>query len=155
MRFDDCLHSPPLGRRLSGVTRSNLLVALVCLVGSLAVASPAAASRWLGKATDRAGDFEYGKVTFTVSGSTMRNLVIEGVTTSGCGGYKSVIVPKLKIRGSKFSGSYVPVPGKNDIIRVTGKIKGSRATAIFSEGSIDPTKPPLCENEGKFTAKRR
>jgi hypothetical protein len=117
-------------------------------------ATPALAAKWTGKATNLAGDFNYGKVTFTTSGSTMKNLVIEGVTTSGCGGYKSVIVPKLKIRGGKFSASYVPVPGLNDVIRVRGTIRGSRASGQFSEGPLDISKPPLCQNKGKFTASK-
>ena len=120
----------------------------------LAGASPAAAAKWTGKATNLAGDFNYGKVTFTTSGSTMKNLKIEGVTTSGCGGYKSVIVPKLKIKGGRFSGNYVPVPGLNDVIRVRGTISGSTARGQFSEGPLDIAKPPLCQNKGKFTARR-
>lgn len=118
-------------------------------------ATPALAARWTGKATNLAGDFNYGKVTFTTSGSTMKNLVIEGVTTSGCGGYKSVIVPKLKIRGGKFSASYFPLGRSyNDVILVSGTIRGSKATGRFSEGPHDPAKPPLCQNKGKFTASR-
>ena len=123
-----------------------------CLL--LIAASPAGAAKWTGKATNLAGDFNYGKVTFTTSGSTMKNLKIEGVTTSGCGGYKNVLVPKLKIKGGKFSATYVPVPGLNDVVRVQGSINGSKATGQFSEGPLDIAKPPLCQNKGKFTASR-
>lgn len=131
---------------------SAIAVASACV--ALGAASPAMAAKWTGKATNLAGNFNYGKVTFTTSGSTMKNLKIEGVTTSGCGGYKSVIVPKLKIKGSRFSGSYVPVPGLNDVIRVSGTIRGSSASGQFSEGPLDIAKPPLCQNNGRFTARR-
>ena len=134
--------------------RRGTLTLFVSAGLALSGASPALAAKWTGKATNLAGNFNYGKVTFTTSGSTMKNLVIEGVTTSGCGGYKSVIVPKLKIRGGKFTGSYVPVPGKNDVIRVTGTISGSTAKGRFSEGPLDIAKPPLCQNKGKFMASR-
>jgi len=107
-----------------------------------------AVDKYEGKATNSAGDFNYGKVTFTVSGTTMKDLKIEGVTTSGCGGYKNVIVPKIKIRGTKFSAGYVPVPGLDDIVTVSGTIRNGKVTGIFAEG-------PLCQNDGKFTARKK
>lgn len=106
-----------------------------------------AADKWEGRATNLKGDFKYGKVTFTVSGSRIKNLQIEAVTTSGCGGFKNVIVPSVKIRKTRFSASYRPIPGIDDIVRVSGTISNGKARGTFSEG-------PLCVNAGKFSAKR-
>jgi len=123
-----------------------LILGLLALaVPALAVAAPAGS--YQGKATAMDGKFRYGKVTFKVQGSTIRNLRIEGVTTSGCGGFKDVIVPKLTIKGNRFSGTYKPVASVDDKITVKGSFSGSKATATFKEG-------PTCVNRGRFTAKR-
>ena len=128
-------------RRLSPL----VLCLLALAVPALAMAAPAGSYK--GQATAMDGKFKYGKVTFKVKGSTIRDLRIEGVTTSGCGGFKDVIVPKLTITGNRFSGTYKPVPGVDDKITVKGSFSGSRATATFKEG-------PTCVNRGRFTAKR-
>ena len=127
-----------------------VLVIAVCLLAAMPAAAGAAVEQgaWAGRATSMKGDFKYGKVTFRVKGKTMRNLTIEGVTTSGCGGFKSVIVPKLTIKGTRFTGAYAPVPGVDDIISVNGTIKNGKAKGTFSEG-------PLCQNAGRFTAKAK
>lgn len=88
----------------------------------------------------------YGKVTFKVVGSKIRNFTVQGVT-SGCG-FKSVVVPTLRIRGRRFSGSYQPVPGLDDIITVNGTFNGTRASGTFVEG-------PLCSAAGRFSARRK
>ncbi len=131
------------GRQTIVYGLTSVVVALSC-----AVSDSHAAEKYKGKATNLAGNFNYGAVTFTVSGSTMKNLIIEGVTTIGCGGYKNVVVPSVKIRGAKFSASYQPIPGINDIIKVSGTIRSGKVSGTFSEG-------PLCYNSGKFTAKRQ
>ena len=125
-------------------------IALV-VTAALAVAAPSAegaatGGSWKGKATSTDGDFNYGKVTFRVKGNTVRNLKIEAVTVSGCGGFTTIVVPKLTIRGTKLSGSYKPVPDSDQIIIVTGTIKGRTAKAKFTAG-------PTCVGEGRFTAK--
>ena len=122
-----------------------VLVSLTAVV--VAEAAPTAGS-WRGQATNMDRDFKYGKVTFRVKGNTIRNLKIEGVTVDGCGGYKDVFVPKLTIKGTKFSGSYKPVADADDIIIVRGTITSRSAKATFTEG-------PLCEGAGRFTAKPR
>ncbi|CAB4920256.1 unannotated protein [freshwater metagenome] len=124
-------------------------VALI-LVLTLAVAATALASgsRWRGSSTNLKGDFTYGKVSFTLSGSTIRDFVIEGVTTSGCGGFKSVVVPRIRLKGSVISVKYRPIEGIDDWIVIAGRIRGGKATGTFREG-------PLCSNEGRFTARRR
>ena len=121
-------------------------------LGAMAVDAGAAAraGAWRGQATSKDSDFKYGKVTFRVKGSFIRDLKIESVTMSGCGGLgmKTVFVPKVRIRGTTFSGSYKPVEDVDDIIIVRGTINGRTAKGTFSEG-------PLCEGEGKFTARAK
>jgi hypothetical protein len=134
---------------------SKLLVVVLSMVavialGAMAVdaSGKARAGSWKGQATSKDGTFKYGKVSFRVRGSFIRNLEIESVTVSGCGGMKSIVVPKLRIRGNRFSGSYEPVPGVDDIIIVRGTISGRSARGTFTEG-------PTCQGEGKFTARAR
>ncbi len=128
--------------------RSAAVLALSCaLLLAVPGALAAPAGSYKGKATSKDGTFNYGKVTFTVSGSKIKNLRIQGVTTSGCGGFKDVIVPKLTIKGSSFSATYKPVKDVDDTIKVKGTFKGSTAKGTFEEG-------PVCVNAGRFTAKR-
>ncbi len=118
---------------------------------ALFVSGPvAAAEKFAGTATDPTGAISFGAVTFTVKGGKVRNFTVEGatVTNGGCGGYKSVIVPTIPLRGGRMIGVYTPVPGVDDSIRVNGTITKGRASGTFAEG-------PLCELRGKFTAKRR
>ena len=129
--------------------KKHLILLILTFVCSITVASSAyAASKWEGTSTNLKGDFRYGKVSFTLEGKTIKNFIVEGVTTSGCGNYKSVVVPKMKVKGNKFSAYYTPIPGINDVIIVTGTIKGNSASGTFSEG-------PLCSNSGKFKAKKK
>ena len=129
--------------------RTQHLIAFLAFTITVAMASPAYAdSKWQGTSTNTSGNFKYGKVTFTMKGNTIKNFIIEGVTTIGSGGYKSVIVPKIKVSGNKFLTNYTPVPGINDVVVVSGKFSGNKVSGTFSEG-------PLCSNAGKFTAKRK
>jgi nitrous oxidase accessory protein NosD len=129
-------------------------LAAALLAGGLVALSDADAAaragRWTGQATSKDSDFKYGKVSFRVRGRTIRDLKIESVTVSGCGGLgmKTISVPRLTIKGTRFSGSYRPVPDVDDVIIVRGTISGSRARGTFSEG-------PLCVGEGRFTARAR
>jgi nitrous oxidase accessory protein NosD len=131
--------------------RLMVIAALASVAAATAAIDAGAAARagkWTGQATSTDTSFKYGKVTFTVRGSTIRNLKIESVTVSGCGGMKTIFVPRLTIKGSKFSGSYKPVPDVDDVIIVRGTISGRSAKGTFSEG-------PTCVGKGKFTARAR
>ena len=132
--------------------KTKIFSVVIALIVASFFAAPAAEaqSSWRGTSTNMAGTFNYGPVSFKVRNGFVRDFQIEGVTTSGCGGFKSVVVPKIKIRGRKFIGSYRPIAGINDIIRVNGKFDSvfRKATGTFSEG-------PLCVNAGKFSARRR
>jgi hypothetical protein len=129
-----------------------LAAAVVASFAALPVAEAGAAAKsgpWAGKATSMDGDTRYGKVTFKVKGKTIRRLKIESVTVSSdCGGLKTIVVPKLKIKGNRFTGAYQPVAGVDDIISVNGTIKGGKAKGTFSEG-------PLCSGAGRFTARAK
>jgi hypothetical protein len=58
----------------------------------------------------------------------------------------TLVVPKLTVKGTKFSGTYEPVEGVDQVIIVTGTITKSKATAKFSAG-------PTCAGKGRFTAR--
>jgi hypothetical protein len=129
--------------------RDILVASLVTMVASFGSLSTAhAGSKWQGTSTNPAGNFNYGKVTFTLDGKIMKNFIIKGVTTSGCGNYNNVVVPRINVQGTKFNATYVSIAGINDIIVVSGKFNGNKVTGSFSEG-------PLCSNAGKFSAKKK
>lgn len=135
--------------RLADMSKTLLTLATAYFVSCSFLVAPAdAASRWKGSSTNTIGTFNYGAVSFTVEGKQIKNFLIEGVTTSGCGGYKNVFVPRIRISGSKFSVAYRPLPGYDDVIRVSGRFNGATASGTFKEGN-------LCSNAGKFTARRR
>ena len=122
---------------------------------SVALVVPAAsgaqaADKYVGKATNSDGSVSYGKVTFTVKGSKIKKFTVEGATVSngGCGGFKSVVVPTMKLKGTRIAGAYQPVKGIDDIISVRGTLKGGKAKGVFTEG-------PLCQVDGRFTASKR
>ena len=101
----------------------------------------------MGTSTNLAGDFAFGKVSFTVSSGAVTDFIVEGVTVMGCGGYKSIVVPRLTVKGLTMSGSYVPVPGVDDTIKVKGRLVGGVIRGTFSEG-------PTCAGAGRFVARR-
>lgn len=102
--------------------------------------------KWTGTSTNMAGDFNYGKVSFTVTGGDVRDFLIEGVTVSGCGGFKSIVVPRLTLKGTVMSGSYDPVPGVKDTITVKARFAGGVVRGTFTEG-------PTCVGAGRFVAR--
>lgn len=134
---------------MNKITRS--LTIAIAVAATVPVTTGAwAADKYVGEATNSNGSVSYGKVTFTVSGSKIKKFKVEGATVSNgnCGGYKSVVVPTMKLKGSKIVGAYQPVPGVDDIISVNGTLKNGKARGAFTEG-------PLCQIEGRFTARRR
>lgn len=146
LELDFTTQSPDTHRMKHSLSALSIAALLAVLI---APAPAFAASKWKGKSTNMTGNFNYGPVSFTVQGNRIKNFLIEGVTTSGCNGYKNVFVPSgIKIKGTRFSGAYQPIPGIDDIITVSGRIVGSKATGTFVEG-------PLCSNAGKFVATRR
>ena len=129
-------------------TRLVIIAAVLCTAAPLASPADAAvrSGAWKGKATSTDGKFNFGKVTFRVKGTRVTNLKIEAVTVDGCGGFTTIVVPKLTIKGSKLSGRYKPLPDNDQIIIVTGTFSGGKLTAKFTAG-------PTCRGAGKFTAR--
>ena len=103
---------------------------------------------WSGTSTNMAGDFSYGAVSFTVGRGVITKFRIDGVTVSGCGGFKSIIVPKLTISGRSTSGRHVPIPGVDDVIIIKARFTKGMIKGTFTEG-------PLCSGEGRFIARPR
>lgn len=133
------------------------------LAASLALVAPAtagsAAKTYTGKATSLDTTFKYGKVTVKTKGSKVTQVKIESVTTTGCGGFMTVIFsPATKgtkilkgsatIKGGKLNVTYLPdatVEDQQTTIKAT--FKGSKVTGTFASEE-------LCVNKGRFTAKR-
>lgn len=129
---------------------------------SLALAVPATAAApqtFKGKATGVDGKFRYGNVTMKVSGAKLKTLKIESVTTTGCGGFMNVVITpgvegsritkgSATIKGGRLSLTYVPtIDVAEQATTVKATITGRTVKGTFKSG-------PLCENEGRFSAKR-
>lgn len=141
-------------------TRSTLFV--VVLVAALAVPAQAAGPDgvYRGQAKSLESDFRYGKVTVRVRSRNVRKLEIEAVTTTGCGGFMTVVFapddPETKIvSGSarikadgRFFVRYRPVESIEDqATTIRARFGGGRVSGTFKSGG-------LCVNAGRFTAKR-
>ncbi len=137
-------------------------VLALCIVAVLALAvsaSAAGTTTYKGRATNTAGDFKYGKVTMKVRGAKVTSLTIEAVTTSGCGGFMTVVFapsdPETQITkgsarlvGGRLSVTYRPVKDIEDqTTTIRARVRGGRVTGTFASGD-------LCGNEGRFSARR-
>lgn len=137
---------------------------LLALTATLALVVPATAAApktatYTGKATGVDGKFRYGAVTMKVKGTRLQRLEIKAVTTTGCGGFMTVVIaPDAKgskitkgsatIRGGKLSLTYVPTSDVDDqATQVKATITGHTVKGTFSSGEV-------CSNAGKFTANR-
>ncbi|CAN5643337.1 hypothetical protein BH10ACT11_BH10ACT11_07140 [soil metagenome] len=139
------------------------LALLLSVLGLLLIAVPASAGTagtYKGKATSMDRDFNYGKVTMKVRGGKVTSLVIEGVTTSGCGGFMDVVfAPKDRdtkiVKGSarikthdRLSVTYRPLRSIEDqVTTIKAHFTGSKVSGTFKSGT-------LCNNRGRFTAKK-
>ena len=124
------------------------MFALALLLVAVPAGSAEAAARggsWRGQATSTDRDTKYGKVSFRVSGSKITRFTLRGVPVPDCGGTKVVVVFKLRIRGTKFSGR-ASDEATGDVAVVRGTISGGRARGTFSTG-------PKCGAKGRFTAR--
>lgn len=137
-------------------------IALLAACALAAATTPALAGfdgTYRGKATNLKGDFKYGKVIFKVKNNRVTYAEIEGVTTDGCGGYMDLVfAPKdpetqiiggsAAIKGGKFTVKYRPVRDIEDQDTfINATFKGGKVTGKFQSLG-------LCQNEGRFTAKR-
>ena len=138
------------------------LLALLTLLAALGLTAPASAGTagtYRGKATNMDRDFNYGKVSMKVRAGKVTSLVIQAVTTTGCGGFMDVVFapsdPETKIvkgsarvRDGRISVTYRPVEDIEDqTTTIRARIKGTRVTGTFESGD-------LCGNAGRFSARR-
>jgi hypothetical protein len=134
---------------------------VVATLGALAIPAQAAGpdGTYKGQAKSLKSDFRYGKVTFKVRGSKVTKAIIEGVTTTGCGGFMSVVFApgdpetqivsgSAKIKNGRFSVKYRPVRDIEDqATTIKARFSGGKVTGTFESGD-------LCVNDGRFTATR-
>ena len=136
-------------------------LALAALV-AVALAIPAGAAStqtFKGRATSTDKSFKYGKVTVKRKGSKVTSVKIESVTTTGCGGFMTLVFTpsdkdlqivsgSARIKDGKLSVKYRPDRSVDDqTTTLKAKFKGSSVSGTFSSGS-------LCVNKGRFSAKR-
>ncbi len=138
---------------------ASLSIAIAIAVSLLAPATVGAAV-YRGKATSMDRSFKYGKVTMRTRGSKVTKLEIESVTTSGCGGFMTVVFApndpetqivkgSARIRDGRLSVTYRPVRSVEDqTTTIKARVTGGRVTGTFASGDV-------CVNEGRFTARRR
>ena len=135
---------------------------VLALLSAGALAAPAAAGpsvTYKGQARSLKSDFRYGKVRVTVRDKKVTRILIESVTTTGCGGFMSVVFapsdPDLqivsgsaRIRNGRLAVKYRPTKDVEDqTTEIRARITSRSATGTFESGD-------LCENAGRFTAKR-
>ncbi len=112
-----------------------------------------------GRATSTDKDFKYGKVTMKVRGGKVLTLKIEAVTTTGCGGFMTVVFTpaypgtqivkgSARLRDGRLSVTYRPDKTVEDqTTTMKALVRNGKVTGTFKSGD-------LCGNEGRFTAKR-
>lgn len=136
---------------------------LLMVVATAGLAIPAQAAgpdgTYRGQAKSLQSDFRYGKVIVKVKRSKVTYLEIEGVTTTGCGGYMDVVFApndpdtqiiggSAKIRNGRFTVKYRPsrdIEDQDTFIKA--RFRGGRVSGTFESMS-------LCQNAGRFTATR-
>ena len=139
--------------------RLRILLCALTATALLTAPATAATSTYKGRATSLDGDFKYGAVTVKVANGRVKRIEIKSVTTTGCGGFMTVVYAagyegskivkgSNRIRDGRFSFEYMPTTDVEDQTTVyKGRISGSKVTGTFSSGD-------LCGNEGKYTARR-
>jgi len=136
-----------------------VLAAAACLTLPASVGA-ASTVTYKGRATDTGGKFKFGKVTVKVRGQKVTNVTIEAVTTTGCGGFMTLVfAPSNKetfitkgsatLKDGRLAVTYRPVKDIEDqTTTLRAKVRGGKVTGgTFKSGGI-------CVNAGRFTAKR-
>lgn len=145
------------------VRRMRLRPVFLALLAVAVAAVPALAGwagTYKGRATSVQGDFEYGKVTVKAGAGKVKNIKIEGVTTTGyCGGYMTLVFApgdpstqiiggSAKIKNGRMTVKYRPDRTVEDQDTfIDARFKGGKVTGRFQSLG-------LCQNEGKFRATR-
>lgn len=137
--------------------------ALIAVVAAAAAAVPALAAgvdgTYRGQARSLESDFRYGKVLVRVKNGRVKYLKIEAVTTTGCGGFMDVVFApadpdtkiiggSARIRNGRFTVKYRPDRTVEDQdTYIDARFRSGRVTGKFQSMR-------LCNNEGRFTARR-
>lgn len=136
-----------------------VLAVAACLALPAAVGGATGTLVYKGKATSTARDFKYGAVTVKRRAARVTNIKIESVTTTGCGGFMTLVFApsdpetqitkgSARIRDGLLSVTYRPVRSIEDqTTTIRARFSGSRVTGTFKSGG-------LCVNAGRFTARR-
>ena len=139
--------------------RSMLLVLLACSVAAVPALAASFDGTYKGQAKSLESDFRYGKVTVKVKNNKVTYLEIESVTTTGCGGFMTVVFApndpetqitkgSARIRNGRLSVTYRPVRDIEDqTTTIRARVTKSKVTGTFESGD-------LCGNEGRFSARR-
>lgn len=140
----------------------HLRLLLLATVLAAALAAPATAGTSLtykGRATSMDRDFRYGAVRVVIRDGRVRSLKIEAVTTTGCGGFMTLVFApsdpetqivsgSARVRDGRLNVTYRPVRSVEDqTTRIRARVTSSTITGTFLSGD-------LCVNEGRFTARR-
>lgn len=142
------------------VSRHVLSGTLVAILALAVPASAGTAGTYRGQATSLDPTFKYGKVTMKVANGRVRLLKILAVTTTGCGNFMDVVFAptdtknirivkgSAKLVNGRLSVTYRPDKTVEDqTTTMHARIRGSKVTGTFKSGVI-------CENAGRFTAKK-
>jgi hypothetical protein len=136
-----------------------MVAAVTSLAIPTAVGAATSAGNYRGKATSTDGRFNYGKVTMKVRGTRVTSLKIDAVTTTGCGGFMTLVFApsdratqitkgSATLRNGRLSVTYRPDKSVEDqTTTISARIRGGKVSGTFRSGA-------LCGNEGRFTAKR-
>ncbi len=137
----------------------TILAVLLVLALPASVGAASSAGTYRGKATGLDGKFRYGKVTMKVRGTRVSSLKIEAVTTTGCGGFMTLVFApsdsetqivkgSATLRDGRLSVTYRPVKSIEDqTTTITARVRGGKVSGTFRSRG-------LCSNDGRFTAKR-
>lgn len=130
-----------------------------CLALPTTVGAASADGTYKGRATSTDPSFKYGKVTMKVRGGKVTRLKIESVTTTGCGGFMTLVFNpsypsteitkgSARLKNGRLSVTYRPEKTVEDqTTTIKARVSGGKVTGTFESGD-------LCVNEGRFTAKR-
>ena len=140
--------------------RLRLLLLTAALAAVLAAPATAGTSLiYKGRATSMDRDFRYGAVRVVIRDGRVRSVKIESVTTTGCGGFMTLVFApsdpetqivsgSARVRDGRFAVTYRPVRSVEDqTTTLRARVTRSSITGTFASGD-------LCVNEGRFTARR-
>jgi hypothetical protein len=134
------------------------VAAAVCLALPTGVGAAASTTTYRGMATGTDG-FKYGKVIMKVRRNKVTSVKIESVTTTGCGGFVTLVFApsaratqitrgSARLHNGRLSVTYRPVKSIEDqTTTLRARVRGGKVRGTFKSGD-------MCTNAGRFTARR-